>query len=257
MYIPLEDVILIDEGFDKMDYRHRDVDFIKLNDIQYMVIACDSCGSIGLKENDLVKVPYNITGKYTARVCLMEILSVGAKPICLTANVCNEPSPTGEEIVNGIQNELSELGFDVPITISTEKNMETSMTALGITVIGLIDKNNILINKASSGDYIYTIGIPSIGSEVLENQELISDITILNSLIKQETIKEIIPVGSSGINGELNMLCESQDIKVQLIDDLQIDIYKSAGPCTVIIVVSTDELIDTYNVPVNLIGRIV
>lgn len=240
-----------------MNYNHRDVDFIKLNENQYIAVACDSCGAIGLKENDIVKVPYSITGKYTSRVCLMEVLSVGAKPICLTVNVCNEPSPTGEEILNGIKDELYEAGFDLPITISTEKNMETSMTALGITVIGVIDKDDILINRISCGDYIYTIGIPSVGNEVLENQGLISDITTLNNLMKQESVKEIIPVGSSGVKGELNMLCESQVIELKLADDLQIDIDKSAGPSTVMIVINKDKLIHTYDIPVNFIGRVV
>lgn len=240
-----------------MNYSHRDVDFIKLNDNQYMVVACDSCGAIGLKPNDIIKVPYNITGKYTSRVCLMEVLSVGAKLISLTVNVCNEPSPTGEEILKGIKDELSEAKLDIPLTISTEKNMKTSMTALGVTAIGVVNKDAILVNKISCGDYIYTLGIPSIGNEVLENQELISDIKTINALLTQESIKEIIPVGSSGITGELDMLCESQNINIQLTDDLQIDIDKSAGPCTAIIVISKDELINTYDVPVNLIGKIV
>lgn len=239
-----------------MNFTHRDADFIELNENQYMIIACDSCGSIGLKENDIIEVPYSITGKYTSRVCLMEVLSLGAKPISLTVNICNEPSPTGEEVLKGIKDELKQAKLDIPLTISTEKNMTTSMTALGITVIGIIDKNNILINRASPSDYIYSVGTPSLGDEVLKNQGLISDIKALNSIIKLNSIKEIIPVGSSGIKGELNRLCKSQSIRMKFIDDLQVDIHKSAGPSTAMIVISEDELINTYDIPVNLIGRI-
>jgi len=240
-----------------MDYKHRDVDFVKLNEKQCLAIACDSCGAIGLKENDIIKVPYHITGKYTARVCLMEILSIGAKPIALTVNICNEPSPAGKEILKGISDELSKSGFDIPISVSTEKNMSTSMTALGVSAIGTVYTDKILINKIDSGDYIYTIGIPCIGNEVLENQSLTSDIKVLKGLLNQEFVKEIIPVGSSGIKGELDKLCESQDIKINFLNDLQIDIHKSAGPCTVIIVISED-LIKHYNdLPINLIGKII
>lgn len=239
-----------------MIYNHRDIDFIKLNEAQYLAVACDSCGAIGLKANDMVKVPYSITGKYTARVCLMEILSIGAKPIGLTVNICNEPNPTGNEILKGIKDELSQTSFDIPITISTEKNMETSMTALGITAIGIINKNDILLKGLSSGDYIYSIGIPSIGNEVLENQGLISDTKILSKVLNQEGIKEVIPVGSSGIKGELDKLCKFQSIEIRPIDTLQIDIHKSAGPCTVVVAISKTKLKATFEVPVNLIGRI-
>lgn len=240
-----------------MTYNHRDVDFIKLNEEQYLAIACDSCGAIGLKDNDIVKVPYNITGKYTARVCLMEIMSVGAKPLSLTVNICNEPSPTGDEILKGIHDELSETGFDIPLTISTEKNMETSMTALGITAIGIINKNDIWANVISSGDFIYSIGLPNVGNEVLKNQGSISDSKILKKVLEEESIREVIPVGSSGIKGELNGLCRHHSVEVKLINDLEIDIYKSAGPCTVIIAISKTELGDVFGVPINLIGKIV
>ena len=203
-----------------MNYTHRDVNFIKLNENQYIVMACDSCGAIGLKANDVVKVPCYITGRYTARVCLMEILSIGAKPLGITVNICNEPNPTGEEILRGINDELLEVGLSLPITTSTEKNMETSMTALGITVIGIIHRNDILLDKISSGNYVYAVGIPSFGNEVVENEGLIVDTKILFEILKHTYIKEIIPVGSSGIKGELDRLCECLDINIQFMEEV-------------------------------------
>ncbi|WP_432662932.1 hypothetical protein R9X47_20385 [Wukongibacter baidiensis] len=239
-----------------MNYKHRDVDFIKVNEDQYIAIACDSCGAIGLKEHDIVKVPYSITGKYTTRVGLMEVLSIGAKPVALTANICNEPNPTGEEILDGIRNELSEASLDVQLTISTEKNTETSMTALGITVIGIVDKDDILLNKISPGNYIYAVGIPSIGNEVIQNEASIANIKMLQELLKNKSINEAIPVGSCGINGELDKLSEAYDMKIDYTDDIHIDIHKSAGPCTVIIVVSKEKIEHLFDIPINFIGKI-
>ncbi len=240
-----------------MNYQHRDVDFIKVNEDQYMTIACDSCGAIGLKEHDIVKAPYSITGKYTTRVCLMEVLSIGAKPIALTVNICNEPNPTGEEILMGICDELSEAGLNIPITISTEKNMETSMTALGITVIGIINKDDILLNKISKENYVYAVGIPSIGNEVLENETSIANTEILQKLLKHRSINEIIPVGSCGIAGELDKLSKVHDMKIDFADNLHIDIHKSAGPCTVIVVISKDTIQNLFDLPTNFIGKII
>lgn len=239
-----------------MNYTHRDVNFIKLNENQYIVMACDSCGAIGLKANDVVKVPYYITGRYTARVCLMEILSIGAKPLGITVNICNEPNPTGEEILRGINDELLEVGLELPITTSTEKNLETSMTALGISVIGIVNRDDILLDKISIGDYIYAIGVPSLGDEVLENEGLIADTKMLIEVLNHKYIKEIIPVGSSGIKGELGRLCESLDIKIQFMEKVPIDIYKSAGPCTSIIVISKNKLKDGFAIPISFIGKI-
>lgn len=239
-----------------MNYRHRDVDFIKLDEYRYLAIACDSCGAIGLKENDIVDVPYSITGKYTARVCLMEILSIGAKPISITTTICNELNPTGEEILTGVKDEISKLGFSIPITISTEKNMKTSMTALGITAIGIVDKDSIMVDNLYENSYVYSIGIPCVGNEVLENQDLLCNMEILKKVLKLQSIKEIIPVGSSGIKGELEKLCKYKGIKIQYENDLKVDIYKSGGPCTVIIVISKNKIEDNLAAPVSLIGKI-
>lgn len=240
-----------------MNYRHRDVEFIKFDEYRYLAIACDSCGAIGLKENDIVDVPYSITGKYTARVCLMEILSIGAKPISITATICNELNPTGEEILTGVKDEISKLGFNIPITISTEKNMKTSMTALGITAIGIVDKDSIMVDNIYANSYIYSIGIPCIGNEVLENQDFLCNIEILKKVLKLQSIKEIIPVGSSGIKGELEKLCRYQDIEIQYENDIKIDIYKSAGPCTVMIAISKNKIDNKLSVPINIIGKII
>ena len=82
------------------------------------------------------------SGSIYNRVALMECISVGAKPKALTAAICNEPDPTGKEILVGISNELKNLFPKLPVTISTEKNMPTCQTGLGITIVGLVEKRN-------------------------------------------------------------------------------------------------------------------
>ena len=48
-----------------------------------MVVGCDAAGGIGPKPLDKVKVSGYTLGRFTARVALMEVLAVGASPICL------------------------------------------------------------------------------------------------------------------------------------------------------------------------------
>ncbi|UTW69818.1 hypothetical protein KHA80_02285 [Anaerobacillus sp. HL2] len=74
--------------------RYRDLTIIADGD-KKLVIACDSSGAIGPKELDVVKVDANIVGRFISRVVLMEIISVGAKPITLIDTLSVEMNPTG------------------------------------------------------------------------------------------------------------------------------------------------------------------
>ncbi len=240
-----------------MSNKHRDVDFLRLDSERLIVVACDSCGAIGLKENDVVKVPCHITGKYTARVCIMEVLSTGANIEGITVNICNELSPTGDEIIKGVMSELGEIGLDVPITISTEKNMPTSMTAIGMTAIGSIKEEDLLIHRVKKGDCVYALGIPSVGEEVIENEGHVANSKLILKLLQLKNIREIIPVGSTGIRGELESLSRSEKLDIEYEKNLSVDIEKSAGPCTVAIVISGGCMDCELGCPVNLIGTIV
>lgn len=238
-----------------MENKHRDVSLIPFDGEQVLVIACDSCGAFGSKSGDQVKVPPQIVGKYTARVAMMEVLSLGAKPIAMTVNICNEPSPTGEGIMEGIEEELEAWQFVLPITISTEKNMPTTMTAIGVTLMGMAEKSELLLGKVSAGDLVYSVGLPKVGNDVVTDRGEIADATVMKELLQLGGIKEILPVGSSGIKGEMNKLSESYRLKFDLLNHERLDLEKSAGPCTVILVITDKVLPDIFEVPCNLIGK--
>ena len=93
-------------------------------------------------------------------------VSVGAKPKALTAAICNEPDPTGKGMLIGIGDELKDLFPKLPVTISTEKNMTTSQTGLGITIVGVVEKKKLRVNKTKAGDKLYCIGVPKVGNEI-------------------------------------------------------------------------------------------
>ncbi|NLN15929.1 MAG: alpha-ribazole-5-phosphate synthase, partial [Firmicutes bacterium] len=76
----------------------RDVTVIDMADGSLLVVACDSLGAIGSKENDLVKVPGYVVGRMTSRVALLEVMSTGARPLVLINALAVEMTPTGEEI---------------------------------------------------------------------------------------------------------------------------------------------------------------
>lgn len=221
---------------------NRDVSFIELNADLYLAIACDSCGGIGEKERDVVCVPPYIVGRFTTRVALMEVLSVGAKPKALTAAICNEPDPTGKEILVGISNELKNLFPKLPVTISTEKNMPTCQTGLGITIVGLVEKKKLRVNKTKAGDKLYCIGVPKVGNEISLDDSQIANSLLIKELNDISSVHDIIPVGSKGIKGEAEMLASFLGLELNWGKNLPVDIQKTAGPATCVLVTSPREI---------------
>lgn len=235
--------------------KNRDVSFIKIEKDLYLAVACDSCGGIGNKEKDVVKVPPYIVGRFTTRVSMMELLSIGASPKGLTAAVCSEPKPTGEGLVSGIFEELKQIDEKMSITISTEKNMPTCQTGLGITAIGTVNSNSLKVNKTRALDKLYCIGIPKVGNEIsLEDPEL-ADITLIKKLLKHPKIHDIIPVGSKGIKGETNILASYLKLEVIWRKDIPLDLNKTAGPCTCVLITSPEIISLDIPQPVFLLGE--
>lgn len=220
-----------------MGYKERDVEVVSIEKDKYIVVACDSCGAIGLKPLDQVQVSPYIVGRLTARVALFEVLATEAKPIMVTVASCNEPHPTTEEIISGVKDELGSLDFQgIPVAISSEKNMTTSQTGLGLTIMGLCSGQKPRIATTLPGDDLYCLGIPKVGDEVCnhENPEIAQGKHIL-ALLNYQGIHDIVPVGSRGIAKEAESLAKSIGSTFVAENQSGIDLAKSAGPSTCVI----------------------
>ncbi|MBM7616424.1 AIR synthase related protein [Alkaliphilus hydrothermalis] len=239
-----------------MGSKYRDVDLVPLPNDDVLVIACDSCGAIGFKEHDVVEAPPFIVGKYTVRVCLMEIFAVGALPIAITVSICNEMEPTGREMIKGIQDELESCNLQLPMTISTEKNMPTTMTAIGVNIVGTCKENHLIHERVSEGDEVYLMGIPKVGQEVLPDQGEIATISDVMMALQWDSVKEIIPLGSSGIKGELDKLWTYTGLDIEMDEDIAIDLEKSAGPCTAVLLFCETPIVEDCNVPLVRLGKL-
>jgi hypothetical protein len=217
--------------------RIRDLIFVEIDNEKKLVIACDSCGSIGEKDHDVLKVPPFITGKYTARVGLLEVLCTNSKVVAVIDNVCAEMDPTGREIIKGIEEELLAAGLkDVALGGSTEENFETFATGLGITVIGLGSKKELKVNNIKNDAMVYSLGIPKVGGEInLKGDEEIAQYEIIKELLTEDNVFEIVPVGSKGILYEAREIAKFNKKEFILDDEKSIDIYKSAGPATTVL----------------------
>ncbi len=214
--------------------KRKDLVYIEIGG-ETLVIATDSCGGIGLKENDVLKVNNQVVASITTRVVLLELICAKAEILTIVNNVCNEMDTTGIEIIDGISTELEKLKISKDIiTGSTEENMLTTMTAVGVVGIG---KCKTLLQKTcESGDFIVLLGEPKVGVEVdFVNYSNIVSYEDVKTLLNFEGTIEVSPVGSKGIYFESNLLGSVNNKNVLLYENIDIDYYKSGGPSTCVV----------------------
>jgi len=230
-------------------WTRRDLTIVPLDGAQdCIVIACDSCGGVGLKEGDVFRLPPRYTAKFTARVALTEVICSGALPVAVANGVSSEMHPTGEETVLGIKDELKNASLtDIVLTGSTEENFAASMTALAITVIGTAKLSELRFKNAIDGDKLVLLGSPKAGTEVdLESAGFYLEIAWLLSMPE---VKEIVPVGSKGVAYEAETLSALSGMSFKPYET-EIDYFKSAGPATCLLVLcseaAADKIIKNY-----------
>ena len=236
----------------------RDITIIDFDENRYLGIACDSCGGIGYKEQDMVKASPQLTAYHTGKVVLAELMSMGFTPFILADGLAVEMNDTGKQLIEGFNEVLSKLSFNVHLTGSTEENIRTVQTSMGITCIGLCDKDKLKFNKTKSGDLCLIIGLPMVGNEVVNNPDKALDIEDFEKLFHCDYIKEMLPIGSRGIECELNDLLKYNGLNFKYESNLSIDLKKSGGPSTsCIVTLSKDNLEEIKSIikkPINIIG---
>ncbi|NHZ85301.1 MAG: hypothetical protein GWP19_05410 [Planctomycetia bacterium] len=242
----------------------RDLTKIALTKEYSLIIAVDSDGGIGSLEGDTIKCdPYQL-GRFAMRVPLLELLSCGASPLAAFDMLTIPMKGPGEEIVKGIRDELKQAGLknDFPFSGSTEDNVPTIMTGVGTTIIGLVHNDDFLPGNSRPGDSIVCVGIPKSAPEdiiLLEDKDIVNQKDILN-ILNVEGVHEILPIGSKGIDNEAQQLAQLASVEVDLDYSTSINIIKSGGPSTCVIVACLPDTVtiikNTVNVPVINIGKI-
>lgn len=244
--------------------RQRDLTLVNLFKDFYLVIGCDSDGGIGPKENDVVKVPGFSLGRAGARVALMEVLASGAMPLIVIDTLSVEMDPTGLEIIAGIRAEVAGLGLDpqVVITGSTEDNVPTSQTGLGVTVIGLARERDLKPGGAQVGDIVACIGLPKSGPQdkvSFDDPEIVA-LPLVRWLSHSRRIHDVLPVGSHGLKYEATIMAGTAGCCLQLVEPAAVDLQKSAGPSTCVLVALSEKdlswLRRASRAPLRIIGSI-
>ena len=229
------------------------------------VIACDSLGGIGPQPLDAYRAPARVVGRAGARVVLMELLACGATPLVLVDNLGVAMEPHGREILAGIREEVERCGLagKVVVTGSTEENVRTSQTFLGITGLGRASPGELRLGRTAVGDAVLAVGVPKsapLDPVDLDDPSVASPATVLE-LLALDPVREILPVGSRGIRYEAEELARGAGgVFVPVGPPPGLDLEKSAGPSTCVLVTVPREEVDpvlaALAVPCQVVGFI-
>ena len=241
-----------------------DTSIMKIPTGHAIVVGSSSSGGVGPKPMDTIKISGRIVGKFLARVASMDVAATGAFPISVSVTLGVEKEPTGNEILEGIRKEIRVLGLESNQVLkgNTEENFETIQTGAGITVVGLANEDELRLGKTVPGDLIVAIGKPKVGDEVIpaEARGEIANLKDVTSLARKGFVHDIVPVGSFGIIHEAKMLAYSIGRQLKIDENTKIDLNKSAGPATVVLITidkkKLDELTFFTHKPINVIGEI-
>lgn len=225
----------------------RDISLIDWNGREYLAIACDVCASIGEKNHDVLRVPLSVVGAFNCRVVLMELLALGAEPIACTHLVGNEYDYTGKSLLAGLESELEKAGYNnLEMNGSSEENMATHTTCVGVTMLGRISKERIEKKIVGSGDLLVLLGRPLVGRDVLEKPEHIVSYDDVRNLHNIDGVSDILPIGSKGIVYEAQAMANHHHVHFQVDQDLMDSalLRVSGGPATALLVGVSPKAID-------------
>ncbi len=244
--------------------RRGDVSILKLPTGHAIVVGSTSSGAVGPKEMDQVKVQGKVLGKFLARVALMDVAATGAFPLLLSVTLGVEAEPTGAEITDGIRSEAAVLGLEPNQALmeNTEDNFATVQTGVGLTVVGFANEEELRLGKTQPGDLLVAVGKPRVGDEVLpaEVKGEIADLRSVMQLSLRRYVHDIVPVGTFGVAQEARMMAFAVGRQLKLAETAGIELEKSAGPATVVLVTLSPERLDDLSSllqkPLTIVGEI-
>ena len=238
--------------------KYRDALVTKIGN-KNIVITTDNSVSIGKQKHDLVNVDPELVGQLTARVALLEAISLNAKPLAVSCTLSFPfTNNIAQQILLGIKKEMSNYNLTkAQLTGSCESNFPATVTAIGVTVVSEL-RQNALMSKIQPNDRVFVIGMPLVGPEVVENLRVLPTANSVKSLLALDYVHEIIPCGSGGVNSELKQVTLNTGYRIEL-TDTRLNLHKSAGPASCLLVIGNINLHQINQVvknQVSLIGYI-
>jgi hypothetical protein len=203
-----------------------------------LVIAADSIGGIGPKPADTVSSDARTVAHFALRVPLLEVLCAGARPIAVIDNLCVELEPTGVPMIEEIRRLAAEAGIPpLAVTGSTEENVTTRSTGIGVTVIGRIGPGGLLSGGSQSEDVVICAGIPLSApqDEVWIGHPGQVTVAAVSAVLGCGLVHDALPVGSRGLAWEVAQLAESAGLAHDWLDVAGVQLTASGGPASCVL----------------------
>ena len=216
--------------------RRRDLLVMELAGGGQLVVACDSVGGIGPKPHDTFATSSRTVTHFAARVPILEVICAGATPHAIVDTLGVEREPSAADMIDEIRALARELGLDPDAAVngSTEDNVDTVATSIGVTVIGSTD--HVRIGLTEPDDEVYCIGIPlsAPGDALVPGDLRMPSIREVMAIAATPGVHELLPVGSHGIGWELDQLIGSALVADPVVSGL--DLAATAGQSTCVLV---------------------
>ncbi len=230
-----------------------------------IVIAADSVGGIGPKPSDTVSSDAVTVAHFALRVPLLEVICAGASPIAVVDTLCVELEPTGAPMIEEIRRLAAEAGVPpVAVTGSTEENVATVATGIGVTVIGRVEPGDLLSGGSHSGDLVVCAGVPLSAphDEVWIGHPGQVSVASASAVVASGLVHDALPVGSRGVGWEVAQLAGSAGLEHEWLDVPGVSLTASGGPASCVLFSCDPDSVEAVRgridaaTPVHVIARL-
>ncbi|MDU2984229.1 MAG: hypothetical protein E7B40_06520 [Actinomyces sp.] len=123
------------------------------------------------------------------------------------------------------------------VTGSTEDNVQTTMTGIGVVVLGELD-NGLLSGGARPGDLVICVGLPRSAPHVrlYRGHPDIVPIADVLALVRSGRVSDALPVGSRGLAWEVPELARTSGLTARWTDQEAVPVDASGGPSTCVLI---------------------
>ena len=214
----------------------RDVSYLRVgsND-EVLVVACDSDGGLGPKPADTVFVDADVLGRFATRVPLLEVVAAGATPVLVVDTLSVERDPTGAAIIAGVRVEAASAGLPASaVTGSTEENVPTVASAVGVTVLARAGLHELRAASAVPPFAVLLLGRPmsAPAQRFGPDHDEVLTVPALVAALAVTGVVEALPIGSQGIWHEFEQLAASAGGTARPSADWPAPMNQSGGPST-------------------------
>ncbi|MGC3954392.1 MAG: AIR synthase related protein [Propionicimonas sp.] len=202
-----------------------------------LVVACDSIGGIGPGPADTVAAEAVTVGHFALRVPLLEVLCAGARPVAVVDALCLAYEPTGRVMIDEIRRLAAEAG--VPpgaVTGSTEENVPTRATGIGVTVLGRLASGTGVGGGSQPGDVVVCAGLPLSAprDQIVIGHPGQVPVAAVRAVLAAGLTHDALPVGSKGVAWEAGELAASAGLGLEWLPS-GISRTDSGGPASCVL----------------------